>query len=94
MARPYRSIQMKRRGNPNWGRSTAGTYIGSIPAIPTAFELEAKRLRLETFEERIKSPTLKMWVQRNCNTRFVPENVLKAMGINVLAEDHGSLLIG
>ena len=75
---------LRRRGNPNWGKSLA-----RIPYVPTAFEVEARKLGLtkETFEA---SSPLRLWCERNCNRYYVPEWLLEAWGILVDSDLSGA----
>lgn len=66
----------KRRGNPNWGKRQ---FVGSVGATVTEFEKVARSLKLEP-GEYVRSNRLRDWAQRNKNTKFVPESLLKAWG--------------
>ncbi len=67
---------MGRRGNPNWGKP-----VPFGPAIPTAtsFEEAVKKLKLRP-EQYVHSTRLREWAQRNKNSKFIPESLLKAWG--------------
>jgi hypothetical protein len=68
---------MRRRGNPNWG--------GLMPvpaALPTEFELQARRLHL-TPDMYAASRELRMWCLANRNRVYIPEALLKEWGITV-----------
>jgi hypothetical protein len=69
---------MAQRGNPNWGKP----IINVPPAMPSAFEMEAKRLGL-TPETYAASVQLRIWCQRNCTRSYVPEWLLKVWHIPV-----------
>jgi hypothetical protein len=66
-----------RRGNPNWGRAMA-----FAPALPTEFELIARRLRL-TPQMYASSRELKSWCESNRNRCYVPEWLLKEWNLQV-----------
>ncbi|GEM_PF-1466545 len=68
---------MKRRGNPNWGK------MGPVmPAVPTQFEDEVRRLKLRP-DEYVDSRKLRQWAYRYRNSNYVPEALLKAWGLDV-----------
>ena len=68
---------MARRGSPDWGK------VGPpVPALPTEFEVEVKRLGLAG-ADWVASAALKRWCDRNCNRVYVPEWLLKEWGIEV-----------
>ena len=66
-----------RRGNPNWGRA-----MPFAPALPTEFEIIAKRLRL-TPQMYASSRKLKRWCESNRNRCSVPEWLLKEWNLQV-----------
>jgi hypothetical protein len=66
-----------RRGNPNWGRAMPFAL-----ALPTEFELTAKRLRL-TPQMYASSRELKRWCESNRNRCYVPEWLLKEWNLQV-----------
>jgi hypothetical protein len=68
---------MRKRGNPNWGRS-----IPLGPALPTEFEMQVRQLRL-TVETYVYSAELRRWCERNRNTFYVPEWLLEEWRIPV-----------
>ena len=71
MSKPFVLPEGKRqRGNPNWGKPLA-----SIPALPTEFEMEVKRLGLSK-SDYVASVALKRWCNRNRNRVYVPEWLL------------------
>jgi hypothetical protein len=73
----------KQRGNPNWGRAS-----GAAPALLSEFEKTARKLGLEP-HQYLFSVQLRAWAERNCRSKFVPEVLLKAWGLDgsALAED-------
>ncbi len=77
------SIMTKQRGNPNWGRAT-----GAAPVSLSEFEKTARKLGLEP-HQYVSSPQLRAWAERNCRSKFVPEALLKAWGLDgsALPED-------
>jgi hypothetical protein len=68
---------MRKRGNPNWGRS-----IPLGPALPTEFEMQVRQLRL-TVETYVYSAELRSWCERNKNRVYVPEWLLEEWRIPV-----------
>ena len=78
MARPTVPPGTKRkRGNPNWGLPQL-----PVPALPTEFEIQVKRIGL-TKSEYFDSAELKRWCERNRNRVYVPEWLLEAWRIQV-----------
>jgi hypothetical protein len=68
-----------RRGNPNWGKpETAGPVVLS----PTSFEQIVEQFRL-TPDQYVKSAQLREWARTNRNSKYVPESLLKAWGLEV-----------
>ena len=70
------STTARKRGNPNW------ESLQPIPAVPTEFELEARRLGL-TREAYTASAKLRTWCERNKNRCYIPEWLLAEWGITV-----------
>jgi hypothetical protein len=68
---------MNRRGNPDWGKSIP---IG--PALPTAFEMQVRRLRLSP-DAYASSDELRSWCERNRNRCYIPEWLLDVWDIPV-----------
>jgi len=50
------------------------------PPIPTNFDLLLSRLGL-TESEAARNETVRLWVRENSRTYFVPEKILKAIGV-------------
>jgi len=69
----------RKRGNPRWWQ---GQPPQPIPAIATAFELQARRLGL-TKEAYTASAQLRTWCERNKNHCYIPEWLLAEWGITV-----------
>ena len=65
------------RGNPNWG-----TPPRPIPALPTEFEMQAKRLGLAR-AGYVASAPLKRWCELNRNRRYIPEWLLEEWRMKV-----------
>jgi len=53
-----------------------------IPALPTEFEIQARRLQL-TPEEYLHSAELRRWCEHNRNRCYIPEWLLEDWGITV-----------
>ncbi len=68
---------MNRRGNPNWGKP-----IQHLPAGPTEFDMQVRRLRL-TRAQYVASVELRRWCERHRNHFYVPEWLLEAWKIVV-----------
>ena len=69
--------QIRRRGNPNWGRPIP------VPAArATEFELQARRLHLAP-GAYASSRALREWCEKNRNRVYVPEWLLAEWGIAV-----------
>jgi hypothetical protein len=71
---------MAHRGNPNWGK-----FVVPRRAMPSEFELEARRLRL-TPKTYVTSPELRAWCERNKNRCYIPESLLQLWDITVDAD--------
>ena len=70
------TVQYRRRGNPNWGQPQP------IPALPTQFELQVKRLGLRR-QMYVYSEELRAWCEANRNRCYIPEWLLEAWDIEV-----------
>jgi hypothetical protein len=67
----------RKNTNPNWSR---GLLIPLRGTQPTAFELQAEHLGLESHDWATSSE-LRHWCERNGDRVYVPEWLLKAWGI-------------
>ena len=68
----------KNRGNPNWGKPVAhGGPVGS-----TSFEEVVRKLRLSP-EDYGGSLTLKEWVRKNKDQKYIPDDLLKLWDFEV-----------
>jgi hypothetical protein len=65
------------KGNQNWGKAS-----GDIPNTPTSFDEMVRRLKLSEQEYRSSIP-LKEWARKNKNSKYVPQDLLEAWGIEV-----------
>jgi hypothetical protein len=63
------------KGNPNWGKS-----CGDIPNAPTSFEEMVRRLKLSE-KEYLNSIPLKEWAKKHKDSKYVPQDLLEAWGI-------------
>jgi len=68
---------MGRRGNPNWGKPVPFGPV--IPAL-SAFEEAVKELKLQP-DQYVHSKRLREWASRNKNSKFIPESLLEAWGL-------------
>ena len=66
-------------------QQTLESQVNSVNQLPTSFERVVKELKLAP-EEYTKSLTLKDWVSRNKNEKYVPSDLLKAFGFEVSSE--------
>lgn len=75
-------IQKRRpRGNPRWSQ---GKEL-EVPDLPSAFEKMLKRLGLKLGDNCARlaaHPKVGDWVRKNYRARFVPEGVLKMLGLS------------
>lgn len=75
----------RKRGNPNWGRP-----IPPARALPTEFEMQARRLRL-TKETYASSRALRIWCELNKDRIYVPEWLLQEWRMTVESTHSGVL---
>jgi hypothetical protein len=68
---------LRNKGNPNWGKP-----VGGVPNTPTSFDEMARRLKL-TEKEYWGSVPLKEWAQKHKDSKYVPQDLLEAWGIEV-----------
>lgn len=68
---------LRNKGNPNWGKPVA-----DIPNTPTSFDEMARRLKLTEREYKSSVP-LKEWAQKHKDSKYVPQDLLEAWGIEV-----------
>jgi len=66
---------LRNKGNPNWGK--AG---GDISIATTSFDEMVRRLNLSEKEYRSSTP-LKEWAQKHKDSKYIPQDLLKAWGI-------------
>lgn len=69
----------KRCGNPNWGKPERS---GALLPTLTEFEQTARKFKLEP-NEYVNSVCLREWAQRNRHSKYIPESLLKALGLGV-----------
>lgn len=77
---PKPTVKKKRAGNPNWGRPLDS--LAPMPVELTAFEKKVVSLDIKpsTYPQ---SKELKAWAKLNHKTRYIPESLLKAWGLDV-----------
>lgn len=68
----------KKRGNPNWGKPDTQ----AAPVGPTSFEEVVRKLRLSP-EDYEGSLTLKEWVRKNKDQKYIPDDLLKLWDFEV-----------
>ena len=68
----------KKRGNQNWGKPVAH----GAPVGPTSFEEVVRKLRLSP-EDYEGSLTLKEWVRKNKDQKYIPDDLLKLWDFEV-----------
>lgn len=66
-----------RCGNPNWGKSATVE-----PASISEFERVTRAFNLRP-EEYIHSTRLREWASRNKDSKYIPEALLKAWGLEI-----------
>ncbi len=71
----------KRRGNPNWGKPEPFMLGSSI----SSFESLVKTLGLSP-DQYENSATLKEWVGKNKDHKYVPLDLLEAWGFKAVSE--------
>jgi hypothetical protein len=71
----YRGNSMRNQRNSNWGQS-----YGNSPITNTSFEAMVKQLKLSEKEYRNSIP-LKEWAQKHKDSKYVPQDLLEAWGI-------------
>jgi hypothetical protein len=69
---------VRKRGNPNWGKPD----MQATPVVPTSFEQVVRKLRLSP-EDYEGSLTLKEWVRKNKDQKYIPDDLLKIWGFEV-----------
>jgi hypothetical protein len=69
--------KLRSKGNPNWGKAGA-----NIPNTPTSFDEMVRRLKLSE-QEYLSSIPLKKWAQQNKDSKYVPQELLEAWGLEV-----------
>jgi hypothetical protein len=69
----------KKRGNPNWGKPE---MVGAGVSTITEFQRVASDFNLQP-DQYIRSAQLREWASRNKNSKFIPETLLKAWGLEV-----------
>jgi len=68
----------RKRGNPNWGKPE----LHAGPIGPTSFEHVVRKLRLSPADYE-SSLTLKEWVRKNKDQKYIPDDLLKLWGFEV-----------
>jgi hypothetical protein len=74
-----RTSSAKRRGNPNWGKFELSG--ARTPAV-TEFEQTVRKFKLKP-EEYVNSENLRKWAERNSNSKYIPESLLRAWKLGV-----------
>ena len=69
----------KRCGNPNWGKPEQS---GALLPTATEFEQAVRKFELKP-DEYVNSVSLREWVERNRHSKYIPESLLKAWGLDV-----------
>ena len=69
----------KRRGNPNWGKPERS---GALLPTATEFEQAVRKFNLKP-DEYVNSKHLRKWAQQNRHSKYIPESLLKAWGLDV-----------
>jgi hypothetical protein len=71
----------KRRGNPNWGKPEPFLLGGTV----SSFDALVKTLGLSP-DQYENSITLKEWVGKNKDHKYVPLDLLEAWGLKALSD--------
>jgi len=74
----------KRRGNPNWGWGTPEPN-GSVTPTMAEFQQVAREFNLQP-DEYASSTQLREWASRNKDSKFIPETLLKAWGLEPVSK--------
>ena len=69
--------KLRKQRNSNWGQA-----YGDSPITTTSFEEMVRRLKLSENEYRSSIP-LRQWAQKHKDSKYVPQDLLKAWGIVV-----------
>jgi hypothetical protein len=72
---------MNRKGNPNWGRPAPDSASLALQAQPTAFERFIAEHQIQE-SSWTRSSRVRDWVRKNWRSRYVPESLLNAMGLD------------
>jgi hypothetical protein len=74
----------------NWATGAFVTReLAPAAAIPTQFEITVHRLQLDDAPHLwAQDPALRQWVKVNKNQRYVPEELLNALGMHVILSDY------
>jgi hypothetical protein len=67
--------RLRIKGNSNWGKPS-----GDIPVTTTSFEEMVRGLKLSEKEYRSSIP-LREWAQKHKDSKYVPQDLLEAWGI-------------
>jgi hypothetical protein len=74
-----RTSSARQRGNPNWGKPPCS---GAVMPTLTEFEQTVRKFKLKP-EEYVNSELLRKWAERNVNSKYIPESLLKAWKLGV-----------
>jgi hypothetical protein len=69
--------KFRTKENQNWGNP-----CGDLSNTPTSFDEMVRRLKLSEKEYRSSIP-LKKWAQKNKDSKYVPQELLEAWGVEV-----------
>ena len=67
--------KLRKQRNSNWGQA-----YGDTPVTTTSFEEMVRRLKLSEKEYRSSIP-LRKWAQKHKDSKYVPQHLLEAWGI-------------
>jgi hypothetical protein len=76
---------MKRKGNQYWGKPNNALCGVLVPE----FERVTTHLKLNDEQSMLRSAELRQWIFKHHNQRYVPEWLLKRLGIHVVMQDWG-----
>ena len=69
----------KRRGNPNWGKRDP---MEPVAPVVVEFERVTREFKLQP-NQYVRSTRLREWARRNRNSKYIPEPLLKAWGLEI-----------
>ena len=75
-------------GEASWQSELGKTGNNPVSVTPSAFEQTVRRLKLSP-HEYVESAALRDWVLKNKDSKYVPQDLLKAWGFGVRSDIDG-----